>query len=57
MLALKRKDRGTAFTLLANAVQKGFSPSLLRAEPDFGAVRSDPLFEKALATPRASGAQ
>ena len=57
MLALKRKDRGTAFTLLANAVQKGFSPSLLRAEPDFGAVRSDPLFEKALTTPRASGAQ
>ena len=57
MLALRRKDRTTAFALVADAVKKGFSPSLIRADPEFGAVKSDPLFEKALATPRAAGAQ
>jgi hypothetical protein len=57
MLALRRQDRATAFALVADAVRRGFSPSLLRADPEFGAVRSDPLFEKALATPRSSGAQ
>jgi serine/threonine-protein kinase len=57
MLALRRKDRTTAFALVADAVRQGFSPFLLRADPDLGAVRSDPLFEKALSTPRSSGAQ
>ncbi|HSB63418.1 MAG TPA: tetratricopeptide repeat protein [Thermoanaerobaculia bacterium] len=57
MLALRREDRTTAFALLADSVRQGFSPFLLRADPDLGTVRSDPLFEKALSTPRSSGAQ
>jgi tetratricopeptide (TPR) repeat protein len=57
MLALRRKDQTAAFALVADAVRKGFSPSLIRADPEFGAVKADPLFEKALATPRAPGAQ
>ncbi|MGZ5426053.1 MAG: protein kinase domain-containing protein [Thermoanaerobaculia bacterium] len=57
MLALRRQDRTTAFALVADSVRRGFSPFLLRADPDLGAVRSDPLFEKALSTPRSSGAQ
>jgi serine/threonine-protein kinase len=57
LLALRRRDRTTAFALVADAVRQGFSPFLLRADPDLGVVRSDPLFEKALSTPRASGAQ
>ena len=55
--ALGRRDSPAAFALVADAVRQGFSPFLLRADPDFAAVRADPLFEKALATPRASGAQ
>ena len=51
------QDRATAFALVADAVRRGFSPFLLRADPEFGAVRSDPLFEKALSTPRSPGAQ
>jgi eukaryotic-like serine/threonine-protein kinase len=57
MLALRRKDRTAAFALVGDAVRNGFSPSLLRADPEFSAVKSDPLFEKALSTPRSSGAQ
>ena len=57
MLALRRKDQTAAFALVADAVRKGFSPSLIRADPEFGAVKADPLFEKALATPRSPGAQ
>ncbi len=57
MLSLRRQDRTTAFALVADAVRQGFSPFLLRADPDLAAVRSDPLFEKALSTQRASGAQ
>jgi serine/threonine-protein kinase len=57
LLALKQGDRTGAFALVSEAVRAGFSPVLLRADPDLGAVRSDPLFEKALSTVRASGAQ
>jgi serine/threonine protein kinase/tetratricopeptide (TPR) repeat protein len=57
MLALRRQDRSTAFVLVADSVRRGFSPFLLRADPDLGAVRSDPLFEKALSTSRALGTQ
>ena len=56
-LAFLRQDRTAAFALLSDAVRRGFSPSLLRADPEFSEVRADPLFEKALATPRSVGAQ
>ena len=56
-LALLHQDRTAAFALLSEAVRRGFSPALLRADPEFTEVKSDPLFEKALATPRSLGAQ
>jgi serine/threonine-protein kinase len=56
-IAMLHQDRAAAFALVADAVRKGFSPALIRADPEFGSVKSDPLFEKALATPRAAGAQ
>jgi tetratricopeptide (TPR) repeat protein len=56
-LSFLHKDRAAAFSLLSDAVRRGFSPSLLRADPDFSEVRADPLFEKALATPQSNGTQ
>jgi serine/threonine-protein kinase len=56
-IALLHQDRVAGFALVAEAVRRGFNPSLLRSDPEFGDVRADPLFEKALATPRSAGAQ
>ncbi|MEO8054873.1 MAG: protein kinase [Acidobacteriota bacterium] len=56
-LALLHHDRAAAFALLSEAVRRGFSPSLLRADPEFAEVKTDPLFEKALATPRSVAAR
>ncbi|HVO50272.1 MAG TPA: tetratricopeptide repeat protein [Thermoanaerobaculia bacterium] len=56
-LAFLRQDRSTAFALLAEAVRRGFSPFLLKADPEFGEVRADPRFEKALSTARAKGSE
>jgi tetratricopeptide (TPR) repeat protein len=56
-IAFLRQDRAAAFALLADAVRAGFSPSLLRADPEFAEIKADPSFEKALATPRSGGAQ
>ncbi len=55
--ALRRHDRPTALALVGDCVRHGFSPFLLRADPDLAELRPDPLFEKALSTPGTTGAK
>jgi len=55
--ALRRQDRAGALALVDEAVRLGFSPALLKADPDLAPLRGDPLFEKALSAPRPPGAQ
>jgi len=51
LIALERKDTDAVLASLSRALELGYPPQLVRAAPDFAALRGDARFRKLVAAP------